>query len=263
MRQTEATAAVAIIALLFAAPLLLLVMIAFGGPWRFPALMPAGLSLRAWHYLLDNAQRIGGALTSSILYSLSTAAICGVLCLAPARTFARDEFRGRIVLETILLAPALLPPIVFVVGLQIVFIRIGLIDNHAGVIVVLTMYSYPYMLRALIAGYRTIPADLTNAATNLGASRRRAILGVELPLLGPALVAGGFIVFLVAFSEYFLVFTVGGGRVASFTAMFVPFLSGADRAIASAMALIFVTIPLSLFVLVDLLVRRAYRRRGM
>ncbi|MFP4644127.1 MAG: ABC transporter permease [Spirochaetales bacterium] len=263
MTQRNAIAVTAIIVLVFGVPLVLLFLLAFGGSWRFPQLLPGGPTLRAWEYLGRRALPVLQALGNTILYSLATVATTTLLCVSPARILAREEFRGRLVIETLLLAPALVPPIVFAVGLQIVFIRLALIDTFAGVVVVMTMYAYPYMLRALIAGFRAISPHYDAAAANLGADPVTRIIRVHIPMLGPALLSGGFIVFLVSFSEYFLVFIVGGGTVASFPMLLVPFLAGSDRAVAAALTMIFLAVPLVLFFFADLLVRREYRKRGM
>ncbi|MEX2442935.1 MAG: hypothetical protein WD492_04995 [Alkalispirochaeta sp.] len=86
---------------------------------------------------------------------------------------------------------------------------------------------------------------------------------VHIPLLGPAILAGGSVVFLVAFSEYFLVFLIGGGSVASYTGYLFPYLSGGDRTLGSVLTLLFVVVPLVLFVLLDRTLSVYYRRREM
>lgn len=70
-------------------------------------------------------------------------------------------------------------------------------------------------------------------------------------------------VFLVAFSEYFLVFLIGGGSVASYTGYLFPYLSGGDRTLGSVLTLLFVVVPLVLFVLLDRTLSVYYRRREM
>ncbi|MDA3948212.1 MAG: hypothetical protein PF508_03215, partial [Spirochaeta sp.] len=68
---------------------------------------------------------------------------------------------------------------------------------------------------------------------------------------------------LVAFSEYFLVFLIGGGAVPSFTGYLFPFLSSGDRTISAALTLLFLIVPMVLFVLIDGGIRAYFRRRGM
>jgi putative spermidine/putrescine transport system permease protein len=79
----------------------------------------------------------------------------------------------------------------------------------------------------------------------------------------PAVIAGGSVVFLVAFSEYFLVFLIGGGSVASFTGTLFPLLNSSNRSLAAILTLIFLCLPIVLFLVIDTILVRAYRKKGM
>lgn len=132
-----------------------------------------------------------------------------------------------------------------------------------GVVILLAMFSYPYMFRALVAGFQTMGEAYHKCARNLGAGTLAIALQVELPLLIPAMVAGGSVVFLVAFSEYFLVFLIGGGSVPSFTGTLFPLLSSSNRSLAAILTLIFLFLPILLFLAMDTAVVRIYRKKGM
>jgi putative spermidine/putrescine transport system permease protein len=151
----------------------------------------------------------------------------------------------------------------FAMGLHFLFIKLSLTESLTGVVLVLAMVSYPYMFRALVAGYQTVGEGYRVCARNLGAGPLTILIKVEMPLLMPAIIAGGSVVFLVAFSEYFLVFLIGGGSVASFTGALLPLLSSSNRSLAAILTLIFLTLPVVLFLLVDFLLMRSYRKRGM
>lgn len=252
-------------AVVFAAaiPVLILVLQATAARWSYPHVLPEQWSLRGLQYLVEGRDGLLRALGGSVTYSLAVVACAAVVSVLPASVLGRYEFRGRILLEALFLSPVLVPAITYGMGIHFLFIRIGLADTAIGVVVVLTAASYPYMLRALIAGFRQIHPDFDVCAANLGASGVFRLFRVHLPLLGPAFVAGGSVVFLVAFSEYFLVFLIGGGIVPSFTAYLFPFLTGGDRTIAAALTLLFLVVPLLLFILTDRLVTAYYRRRGM
>ena len=139
----------------------------------------------------------------------------------------------------------------------------GLSDTTVGIVFVLTIFSYPYMLRALTAGFMAYGEEYDICARNLGASLLQRLVRVEMPLLLPSIVSGGTVVFLVSFSEYFLVFLIGGGAVPSFTGYLFPFLNSSDRPISSILTLIFLLVPILLFLVIDLTVGRIYKRRAM
>jgi len=249
--------------LLFLLPILVLILSALSARWTFPHLLPEVMGGRGFAYLAANAGNISGTLLSSVGYSLTVVAVSALLTILPAGVLARYEFPGRRILEALFLSPVLIPAITYAMGLHFTLVRIGLSDTFAGVVLVLTAASYPYMLRALIAGFQGINPELEVCAENLGAGYLRRLFRIVLPLLTPALVSGGSVVFLVAFSDYFLVFLIGGGAVPSFTGYLFPFLSAADQPIASALTLVFLAAPLVLFFLTDRIVFQLYRRRGL
>lgn len=245
---------------LFLFPLVVLVIYSFAGRWTFPSLIPDTMNFRTLTYFKANGYKILTHLGSSFLYSIVAVVLSVCYSLVPAQFLSRADFKGKKLVESLLLAPAVLPVMTFSVGIHIIFIRLGLADTHFGVALILSVYSYPYMLRALISGYKTIHPDTLVCARNLGAGFWQILWGIEIPMLLPALTAGASIVFLVAFSDYFLVFLIGGGSVPSYSGYLFPFLNSSDWSLASGLTLLFILLPVFLFVVLDLTVNRLYRK---
>lgn len=246
--------------LLFLLPVAVLLVYSFAGRWVYPSLFPDTVNLRTLAYLKENAGKIGIHMGSSFLYSLEAVGLAILFSLMPAQFLSRNEFKGKKLVESLLLAPCVLPAMTFSVGIHFAFIWTGLADSHFGVALILAVYSYPYMLRALISGYNTINPDLEACARNLGAGFWQILWTIEIPMLLPALTAGGAIVFLVAFSDYFLVFLIGGGAVPSYAGYLFPFLNASDWSLASGLTLLFILPPVILFGMLDMTVHRLYRR---
>jgi len=252
-----------VLVLLFVLPVVVLVLVSLAPDWRFPNVLPESFSFRSLGYLAGHRTQILGSLFSSLLFSFLTVLTTLFMCLFPAAVFARSNFSGKILLEGLLLAPALVPPMTFAMGLHFLFIKFFLADTMAGVVLILAMFSYPYMFRALVAGFQTMGEDYGICAKNLGAGTLSIMFRVELPLLMPAVIAGGSVVFLVAFSEYFLVFLMGGGSISSFTGTLFPLLNSSNRSLASILTLVFLFLPIVLFLVIDTALVRVYRKKGM
>ena len=165
--------------------------------------------------------------------------------------------------ESLLLAPLLIPAIVFSLGIYPLLLRAGLTDNVTGVVLVLSLAAFPYMLRALTAGFESYSPGLETTAFMLGAGRLRRLFSVHLPQLLPAILSGSMVVFLTAFTEYFLVFLIGGGLVSSFSGYLLPLLRSADWAIASILSLVFLVLPVGIYAILDRSLTMYYRRRGI
>ncbi|GAB7023011.1 ABC transporter permease [Salidesulfovibrio brasiliensis] len=244
-------------------PLLVLAAYVASPGWTWPELVPGRFDTHAVEYLLSQYPVITRHMLSSVAYSLATVVVTFCLSIFPAHHFARHDFAGKTFLEGLLLAPALVPSMTFSMGVHVMFIRTGLADTFVGVVLALSLFSYPFMLRALVAGYQAVGEEYELCAANLGASRLMRLVTVEIPLLIPSVVAGASVVFLVAFSEYFIVFLIGGGAVDSYTNYLFPFLNSSDRSVGSLLTLVFLAVPVLLFGIVELGVSRVYRRRGM
>lgn len=251
----------AVLLLVFLLPPAVLAVYTFAGRWEYPRVLPSEASFRAFRYAAGQGRAIAGSVLSSAGFSLAAAALSFCLSLLPASLLAFREFPGKNLIEPLFLLPAVLPAMTFAVGAHLIFLVLRIADTWIGVVLILTVYGYPYMLRTLIVGYRAVGSDYRNCALNLGSSRFRTRLTVEIPLLLPSILAGGIVVFLVAFSEYFLVFLIGGGTVRSVTGHLVPFLLSSDFPVASLLVLLFSLLPFALLVTLEAVVSRIYLKR--
>ncbi len=80
-------------------------------------------------------------------------------------------------------------------------------SNHplyggGGVSFVMGLEHAPLMFLAIAAACRALPCDLVEAARSAGASHRRVLFTVILPLLKPALLAGGALAFVSAIGNF-------------------------------------------------------------
>jgi ABC-type spermidine/putrescine transport system permease subunit II len=244
-------------------PPLYFLLSALGGVWSWPDLLPKTLSIRAVKFFTEEKALLLTSLFSSLLYSLSAVLLAFLVTFMPARWLSLNNFKGKEFLEGILLIPAMLPPVTFAIGTHYLFLKWNLTEHFAGVVLILTAYTYPYMLRALLSGYKAARKDYIICAGNLGAGTARILLTVELPLLLPSIIAGANIVFLAAFSDYFLVFLIGGGQVPSFLLSLFPLLNSSDRQIASFLNLVFLILPIVLFFITDSIILQSYRKKKM
>lgn len=248
---------------LFVVPVCIIAIVSIAPRWTYPQIWPEVFSLRSLAYLSDHFGTLVKHLWFSFLYSICTVFLTFLFCITPASAFARYDFRFKNILESILMVPALVPYMTFSMGIHFMFIKLGLTDSFIGVVLILSVYSYPYMFRALLSGFGAVGEEYAICAQNLGASYLKQLFSIELPLLLPSIIAGSTIVFLVAFSEYFLVFLIGGGIVPSYAGHLFSFLNSSDWAVSSILTLLFLIIPICLFAILDMVILKWYRKRGI
>jgi len=117
--------------------------------------------------------------------------------------FAKKQFRGKILVETIFMLPLVLPPSVIGFLLIVVFGNQGVIGtwikeifghsiiftSYAAVIAA-TVVAFPLMFQTAKAGFQGVHRKFEEAAKDLGATNFQVFLRVSLPLAKRALLTG-------------------------------------------------------------------------
>ncbi|MBS1881678.1 MAG: ABC transporter permease [Actinobacteria bacterium] len=115
---------------------------------------------------------------------------------------------GRRLLQTLFIAPLVLPIITYALGLYDVTQKLNLTGSSLPLILGQAMLAMPLVFVVVSSGLAHRDAQLPNAAASLGASPLKVLWRVELPLLRPSIVAGAVIALAYSFDEiivaYFL-----------------------------------------------------------
>lgn len=228
-------------------PLLPVVLWAVSGAWRYPDLLPPSLSDRGLRLVAD--ADVVAALGTSVLISTAVALLACAVGLPAGRALGLHVFRGRRLVQFLLLAPVIVPPLAVTLGLQVFFLRYGLADTIPGVVLVQLMPTVPYAATLMAASYANLDTDHERQARVLGASPWRTQLAVTLPLLRPALLTTFLLTFLISWSEYILTLLIGGGRVTTLPLLLFAAIESSDRTAAAALGLLVVLPPVVLVLL--------------
>lgn len=242
-----------IIVVIVIAPLVPLILWSGGRSWPYPDLLPnegtaRGLALVAssgsWH-----------ALVTSLVIATAVAILSSAIGLPAGRAIGLHRFRGRRLVQLLLVAPVIVPGIAVTLGLQVFFIRWGLSETMLGVILVQLVLTVPYAATILGAAFEGFDIDLEHQARVLGASPWRATTLVTMPVLAPALAASVPLTFLISWSEYILTLLIGGGQVQTLPLLLFAAIGSSDSTAAAALGLFVVAPPVLLVVLMSRLLR--------
>ena len=162
-----------------------------------------------------------------------TTALLLLLGLPLAYGLARSRSRLRPLLEAVVSLPLVLPPTVIGFYLLLAFsdgtgvgrflintLGLSLNFTFAGILAGSLVYSLPFMVQPLQAGFGQLPRSLAEAAATLGKSRGTTLWRVLLPNMKPALLNGAVLTFAHTLGEFGVVLMIGGNlpgrtRVAS------------------------------------------------
>jgi molybdate transport system permease protein len=210
----------------------------------------------------------------SLKVSGMAVAACLPVAFALAWVLARVRFPGRILLDSAVHLPLVLPPVVTGWLLLIAFGNNGpagrwlaetlgftFMFRWTGAALAAAIMALPLMVRAMRLSIEAVDRRLEQAAETLGASRVRVFASVTLPLALPGMLAGAVLGFARSLGEFGATITFvsnipGETRtlpIAIYSALQVP---GSEDAV-TRLALMAVALSLAALVVSEVLTRRA------
>ena len=159
-------------------------------------------------------------------FTVLCAAGATLLILPPgvvlAWLLARRTFPGRVLVETFVSLPLVMPPVATGLILLMLLSRrgsVGRVLERLGIEVVFTwravvlamaIMGLPLLVRTARAGFEQVNARYESVAATLGASPARVFLTISLPLAWPSVLAGAVLAFARALGEFGATIIVAG-----------------------------------------------------
>lgn len=124
---------------------------------------------------------------------VTTTSVLSILTVAfmAAYALARYEFRGNDLVYLFFLSGLMVPLKLAIIPLFMQLTALGLIDTHAGIVLVYTAMGLPSAIFIMTGFLRTLPKELEDQARIDGAGEARIMLQVMFPLAKPAMVIAG------------------------------------------------------------------------
>jgi molybdate transport system permease protein len=159
-------------------------------------------------------------------FTIATALGATALMLPPgvllALLLARGRFRGRVLLETAVSLPLVMPPVATGLVLLLLFAPRGPVGSLLGsagievvftwraVVLAMTVMGLPLFVRTARAGIEQVDRRYEAVASTLGASPARVFATITLPLAFPAVLAGAVLGFARALGEFGATIMIAG-----------------------------------------------------
>lgn len=206
--------------------------------WFYPQLIPNEWSLDAWNSVLNDD--LFDAMMTSIVIAVGVTAVSVIIGIPASRAMGLYSFRGKRIVEFLILAPTIVPGIAVAMGLNINFLRWGLAGEPLGVGLVHLVPVMPYVVLTLSGVFANYNPEFEQQARTLGAGPIRTFWHVTLPAIFPGLVVASLFAFLVSWSQYILTFLIGQGRVISMPILLFTTIPGGKNPNIAAMSLVFI-----------------------
>jgi putative thiamine transport system permease protein len=240
--RTSAYIQCSIFYLIIALAILTLIIMAFSWRWRFQTPLPTQWQMSLIFKTIKQTQPL---ITQSIILGVSTAVIsvCFVIAVLELLVASQSKLLSNSSVGLMYL-PLLLPPLVFLVGVQFQFIQLGLDGSFTAVLLGHLLYAIPYVYLVLKGPWLAHDPWQTLHARLLTGSYIVAFLKIKLAQLKAPIAYGLALALAVSIAQYLTTLLLGAGRFATITTEAVTLSSGGDRRVVAIMALMQCSIPL-------------------
>ncbi len=198
------------------------------------------------------AQALWLSLRTSLLSSLIIVALG-----TPVAAVLSTPFRGRAALETLVMLPVVLPPVVSGLALLLAFGRAGLLGREldlfglhlpfttSAVVIAQTFVAAPLYIAVAKGIFTRVNPELLDAASTLHASRAYAFIRVVLPPALPALAGGLTLAWARALGEFGATITFAGNLPGVTQTMPIAVYMAAQTDLQAAIAIAVILMVLS------------------
>ncbi|MCI0551816.1 MAG: ABC transporter permease subunit [Anaerolineae bacterium] len=246
-----------ILYLILIAPFLLFVAYAFSTRWFFPHPFPIEWTVFTFQRVLDDTRTIS-SMAQGLWIALLVSVLSLILGFPAARVLGLRRFRGRHLVWMLFFLPTIIPPLAIGMGLNILFLQIGLAGTIPGVVLAHIIPTLPYTIFTLSSAFARFDENYEFQALALGASPIQTFFKVTLRLMAPSLVVAILFAFLISWSQYLLTLLIGGGQIITLPILLFSAASGGNPSTIATLSLLFIAPP----VLVIVATARSLNRHG-
>jgi spermidine/putrescine transport system permease protein len=181
------------------APIMVVVLLSFNSA-QFGSFPIEGFSLRWFEELANNAA-IVRALKTSLVLAILSSTISTTMGILASLALVRYDFPGKSWINTLLVAPVLIPETVLGVGLLLFMLWLSQPRSFPILLLGHVLISLPYVVLVVQARLIGVKRVYEEAAMSLGASRMQTFFAITFPLMLPAVIAGALFAFTISFDN--------------------------------------------------------------
>lgn len=164
-------------------------------------LPPNGITME-WFMAAWSSKVFLKGMAVSLVLATASAFVANLLAFPAAMAIVRHDFRGKALVNLILMSPLLIPTTIFSLALYIYFVRIGYGSGAIPLLVGHALHIMPYALRILVASLYSFDPSYEEAARNVGAGRFRTLFSITLPVIRTGLISSFALCFILSWNDF-------------------------------------------------------------
>lgn len=172
-----------------------------------PRLITESFSFDAYAAIFTNPETVRFFVNSYIV-AFAVTALTLLVAIQAAYALSRFEFRGKRILNVIIVSVQAVPPITLLIPYFGLMVGLGLYNTYQGLILTYMVFTLPYAIIMMTGYFNTLPKELDEAVRVDGAGSMTALWRVLVPISVPGLVSVGIYTFMIAWNEYLFALTL-------------------------------------------------------
>ena len=172
-----------------------------------PKLITSNFSFTAYAKIFQNPEQVRFFINS---YAISAIVVVLTLFIGimASYAFSRFEFKGKSVINTVIVAVQAVPPITLLIPYLSLIVTLKLFNTYWALVLTYLVFTLPYCI-LMVTGYlNTMPRALDEAVMIDGGSRWTALWKILIPSAIPGLISVGMYTFMQAWNEYLFALTL-------------------------------------------------------
>jgi putative spermidine/putrescine transport system permease protein len=203
----------------------------------------------------------------SIVLAIAVSAISAAIATCTAWAVVHYKVKYRWAVDLLSFLPTVIPVIVFAMGVNILFIRLGVGNSLFGVVVMLLLGNVTFSTKIMTDVVESAGDKLEEQARVLGAGPVRAFIQGVLPSLVPGIMSSMALSFIGTNCAYLMTILMGGGKVMTLATVVLPMIGSSSRLISSTFCVVFVLVNAVFFLIFqgisNVLTKRYGKNLGM
>ena len=248
MRNTARNLYLAVIALVFAAPLVVIAGVSLNAK-RFLYFPPQGVSFR-WYVEIFADDGWRNALVNSLVVAASSATFAVSLALPVAYCMWRYRMFYAKALYALGITPFVLPPVIMALAFLLFFTTVGVHGKMMNVVVAHGIFLVALPLITVSLGFESIDEEMLEAGRTLGADNLTVFRTVIFPMVRPYLISGFAFAFVLSLNEYIIAFMTVGFTIETLPIKIFNSLRYGYTPVMASVAVLFLAVNVLVFGLI-------------
>jgi spermidine/putrescine transport system permease protein len=157
-----------------------------------------------WYGEMAANQRLIDATMNSVFIALITAIISVILATGMMLGVMKTNGRVKKWMDSLVVLPLTIPWLILGLSLLLLLKAFELDRNFPTLLIGHVVIAFPYAVLVLKARLEGTDQHIEEASYSLGANEWTTFFRITLPMLFPAIVAGGFLAFMISFDNFIL-----------------------------------------------------------